>query len=162
MSLSESYPNTAYILSIIGGIFILLAGLLVGLVSAAITIFMGGIGAIAGIFGIAWGVIILITAFSLRSNPSQHVFWGVIILVFSLVSWVGAAGGFFIGFLLSLIGGILAITWSPPTYRTQQTYVPPTPAVTASASTATQFCPYCGRRLPADAKFCPYCGKQTS
>jgi hypothetical protein len=159
MSDSESYPGAAYILSLVGGLFVLLAGVLVGLIGAALTFMVGGLGAIAGLFGVVWGVIIIVAAFSLRANPSQHVTWGVIIIVFSLLSWVGSFGGFFIGFLLSLIGGIMAIVWSPQTYGTHDAYVPPT-QVNPKSSASAQFCPYCGNSLPADVVYCPHCGKQ--
>ncbi|MCW4011171.1 MAG: DUF6114 domain-containing protein [Candidatus Bathyarchaeota archaeon] len=151
---SESYPNTAYILSLIGGIFIILAGIFLSVVGAVFTLFLGGAGAIAGLLGIVWGVIILVAAFNLRSNPSQHVTWGVIILVFSLISWWGAAGGFFIGFLLALIGGIFAIIWSPPRQKAPQAYAAaPTPQT-------TRYCTNCGRSIPFDVNYCPYCGKE--
>ncbi len=161
MSRSESYPNNAYILSLIGGIFILLAGLLIGLVGAAVTFMFAFIGGALGLFGIIWGIIIIVGAINLRAHPDQHVTWGVVILVFSLISWVGAFGGFFIGFLLSLVGGILGIVWSPP--RTQAptpAYVPPPSAQAPSA--AARFCPNCGASVNADTKFCPHCGKQLS
>jgi len=49
----------------------------------------------------------------LLTNPDNHIALGVLIIVFSLISWVTSVGGFFIGFLLALIGGILALVWKP-------------------------------------------------
>ena len=60
MSQQVSYPNAAYILSMIAGVFILLGGLLLALVGAAFTFFVFGIGAIIGLFGIVFGIIIII------------------------------------------------------------------------------------------------------
>ncbi len=113
-------PTAAFVLSLIGGIFILLAGLLIGLIGFAVTLPIGGFGAVAGLLGIVWGIIVLIGASMLYSRPEQHATWGVIILVFSIVSWFGAIGGFFIGFILALIGGILGITWNPTSYPQQK------------------------------------------
>ena len=31
---------------------------------------------------------------------------------------------------------------------------------TTVAKPATKICPYCGKKLPANAKYCPYCGKE--
>ena len=153
---SELYPNAAYILSIIGAVFIILSGIFLGLVGAVLTFFLAGVGATGGLLGVVWGIIILVAAFNLRSNPSQHVTWGVIILVFSLISWWGAAGGFFVGFLLSLIGGIMAITWVPPRQSAPSAYAPaPTPI-----QQAVKYCTNCGSPMALDVKYCSHCGKE--
>ena len=106
-------PTAAFVLSLIGGIFILLAGVFLGFVGFAITLPLGGFGAALGFLGLLWGILVIVGAIMINSKPDQHVAWGVIVLVFSILSWVGALGGFFIGFLLGLIGGILAIAWKP-------------------------------------------------
>ncbi|MGC8619224.1 MAG: zinc ribbon domain-containing protein [Thermoplasmata archaeon] len=113
----EQYPGTAYILSLIGGIFVLLGGIIVMVVGAIFTVYLLGIGGLYGVLGIIWGIIILIGASRLKSRPMEHNTWGIIILVFSILSWFGGMGGLFIGFLLGLIGGILALTWHPPMYH---------------------------------------------
>ncbi len=157
MSQTGYYPNAAYILSLIGGIIILLVGLLVAAVGAAFTFMIGGLGGLFGLLGIVWGIIIIYGAMQLRSNPSQHVTWGIIIIVFSFISWIGAFGGFFFGFILALVGGILALIWSPPRTATSP-YVPQTSV--SPVAPATRYCPNCGRSIPLDVKFCPYCGKE--
>ncbi len=160
MSQTGYYPNVAYILSLIGGIIILLAGLLVAVVGAAVTFMVAGLGGFYGLLGIVWGIIIIYSAMQLRTNPSQHVTWGVIIIVFSFISWIGAFGGFFFGFILALVGGILALIWSP-SRPVVTSSVPQTPASSASpVAPATRYCPNCGRSIPLDVKFCPYCGKE--
>lgn len=113
MAQNKESPTAAFVLSLIGGIFVLLAGVVIGVIGFALTLPLGGFGAALGLLGIAWGVIIIIGAVMMNSRPEQHTMWGVIVLVFSFVSFVGAIGGFFIGFLLALIGGILGITWKP-------------------------------------------------
>lgn len=127
MAQTNEKPTAAFVLSLIGGIFILLAGLFIGFIGFAVTLPIGGFGAALGLLGIAWGVIVIIGAIMMNSKPEQHTMWGVIVLVFSLVSWVGALGGFFIGFILALIGGILGITWKPSVAPppTQQESFPP-------------------------------------
>jgi hypothetical protein len=148
-------------LTLIGGIFVLLAGIAIAIVGAAFTFFMFGIGAIFGVFGIVWGIIIIFSAYNLRSNPSHHITWGTIILVFAFISWWGSIGGFFIGFLLTLIGGILALVWAPPRGSGEyvSVYGPPPPQPAPSA-TGTRYCPNCGRSIALDAKYCSYCGKE--
>ena len=71
-----------------------------------------GLGLI-GIIGIVIGLIVIVSAIMLNIKPEQHMTWGALIAVFSILSLVGSAGGFFIGLILGLIGGILAITWKP-------------------------------------------------
>ncbi len=66
-----------------------------------------------GIWGIVCGVIILVGSYMLYSRPASHAAWGVIILVFSLLS-IFEGGGFVIGMILGAIGGILAIVLKPP------------------------------------------------
>lgn len=114
MSQAYSKPTAAFVLSLIGGLFIVFAGIIIGIAGFALTILFGGFGALLGLFGLVWGILVIVGAVMTYTRPEQHTIWGIIILVFSILSWVGAAAGLFIGFLLGLIGGILAITWNPP------------------------------------------------
>lgn len=119
-STAKSYPSTAFILSLIGGIFILLAGLaeaaIYAIIGSALLSFFPGLGALLiglAVVALIFGVIIIWGAFMLRSKPESARTWGIIILLLAILSWIGG-GGFFIGFILALIGGILALTWHPP------------------------------------------------
>ncbi len=110
-------PTGAMILAIVGGIFILIGGLVLveigsifssltfGLVGGSV-IALGAVGALIGILTIVCGVL-------LNVRPEQHAIFGALILVFAIISWVTAFGGFFLGFLLALIGGILALVFKP-------------------------------------------------
>ena len=67
-----------------------------------------------GILGVVFGAIIIISAIMLHSKPHEHATWGILIVLFSVLSiFGGAMGGFGIGLVLGLIGGVLAITWKP-------------------------------------------------
>ena len=119
-------PTAAFVLSLIGGIFVMIGGLVISPIGAAFTFFAFGVGAVLGIGGIIFGILIIVFASLLNAHPEQHVTYGILILVFSIISWFGAFGGFFIGFLLGLIGGILAITWKPfPESPPQVAQTPP-------------------------------------
>lgn len=132
---NQAYPEAAYALSLLGGIFILIGGIIL-------------VPVLIGVFGIVCAIIVLYSAYNLRKDPSNHVFAGVVIIVFSVFSWVGSIGGLFIGFLLGLIGGILAITWaSGSTFR---------PAI----SHGEKICPACANTIPETATYCPKCGVQ--
>jgi len=113
-------PTTAFILSLIGGIFILLGGGMMGGYGWGYGPGFGmmrgyGYGGMFGIAGVLFGVAVITGALMLYNNPTQHSKWGLVILIFSLLSIFGSAmAGFGIGLILGLIGGILALTWKPP------------------------------------------------
>ncbi len=61
------------------------------------------------ISSIVAGIVVLVGAFMLNSQPSDHFAWGVIIIIFSAISFV-SMGGFFIGAILGVAGGALALS----------------------------------------------------
>ena len=125
--------DTAFVLSLAGGSLITVASIL-GLSYAAMgRTYFWGMGGMMGAFypsmmggwffgngsfygmmtglalvGLVAGILVLFAALSLRSKPSTRKTYGTLIVVFSLLSLVGW-GGFFIGAILGLIGGILAL-----------------------------------------------------
>jgi len=127
------YPKTASILAIIGGVVIMLCGALLmaasafilphvnygnintppQLNSAAIPGLVSGIVGVMGTFGLISGIVVLVSAVMLLAVPSQLRIWGVLILVFSVMSFLGL-GGFVFGAILGIVGGILVLRWKPP------------------------------------------------
>jgi hypothetical protein len=63
--------------------------------------------------GLISGLLILVGAIMVYTQPSRASTWGLLILVFSIVSFFGM-GGFFLGAILGVVGGILAMTWKKP------------------------------------------------
>jgi hypothetical protein len=49
----------------------------------------------------------------LNARPQEHTAWGIIVLIFSIVSFIGM-GGFLIGAILGIAGGALALSLKPP------------------------------------------------
>lgn len=131
----EEKPTAAFILSLVGGIFILLGGGMMSMIGSYVGQYgfgmMGGYGGwggmmgpgfgmmgialgAVGVLGLIFGAIVIISAYMLNSRPEQRSTWGSLIVLFSVLSiFGGAMGGFGIGLVLGLIGGILAITWKP-------------------------------------------------
>ncbi len=145
---SKETPTTAFILSLIAGILMLIGGVLsaswfmgggstsnyynnqgmMGGFSGMMTglggmmdgyasmmnglgvpsSFMGGL----SIIGFIAGIIVLIGGIMLNVSPASHMTWGIVILVFSVISLAGM-GGFYIGALLGIAGGALALSWRP-------------------------------------------------
>ena len=140
MTITEK-PTAAYLLSLIGGVFIILGG---GMVSMMGAFWFGGMMGgyrgwggmmgyggpgygmmgwlgfgLFGILGIVFGVIVIISAVMLNSKPQEHSTWGMLIVVFSALSiFGGPMGGLGVGLVLGLVGGILAVTWKPKQTQT--------------------------------------------
>jgi hypothetical protein len=100
------------VLTIVGGLFILLGGSLL----AVLGIVFALIGFVSGLFflGLLVGGLTLLVGILMLAFPSGHVTWGVLAIVLAVVSIPFALGGLIIGFLLTLLGGILALAWKPP------------------------------------------------
>ena len=124
--MAKEKPTTAYILSLIAGILMVLGGGMGGMMGG---MYEGGRGMMGGynmmgypgggygmgfsIIGLILGLVVIFGAIMLDSKPKEHKTWGTIILIFSILSIFGGMGGFGIGMILGIIGGALAISWSP-------------------------------------------------
>ncbi len=106
----------------------------------------------------------IVGAAMMYSNPSSAKMWGIIVLVLSILSWFTAVGGLVIGFLLGLIGGILAIVFKPsmvPGAMPPQTMGSMPMGSMGSSPTMGSLgmtCKNCGANIPAGATRCPNCG----
>jgi hypothetical protein len=127
---SAEKTNVAFILSLVGGLLIFV-GSAVSIVwfSVGSAPFGGYWGMMSGwhgmmgsygfpydyllglsVLGLACGVIVVVGSFMLSLRPLEHVKWGVLIVVFSGVSFV-SMGGWFVGAILGVVGGALALAW---------------------------------------------------
>jgi hypothetical protein len=61
------------------------------------------------LIGLISGIFVIVGAIMLYARPLESTLWGVVILVFSLLSLAGA-GGFLIGTILGIIGAVLAMS----------------------------------------------------
>jgi hypothetical protein len=111
------------ILSIIGGSLMIISGL-VSLVTLGIPGYYGIMGpgmmmpfqpfmwtaiAVISTTSIGIGAILIIGGYLIYRKSESASKWGVVILVLSIVGLFGM-GGFFVGPILGIIGGILALT----------------------------------------------------
>ena len=64
------------------------------------------------IIGLVAGLVVLAGAVMLYLRPRSAPTWGLVILLFSVFGLFGM-GGFFIGTILGIIGGVLAMTAKP-------------------------------------------------
>ncbi|MGC8730283.1 MAG: DUF6114 domain-containing protein [Candidatus Micrarchaeia archaeon] len=103
-------PTAAFVLTLIGGVLVLIGGLLIATVGAMITFFIGGLGGLFGLLGIIVGAIMIIAAIEMNTTDANKVrTWSIVALILSIIS-IGNGGGFFLGFILGLIGSILGLT----------------------------------------------------
>lgn len=102
----KSRPFVGALLAILGGTEILL------LVSAPLkaVIHFG----ITNLIGFAVPILMILCGLMLWFAPAPRAFYAILILLSSLASWITSnLGGFLLGMLLGLVGGSLALAWSP-------------------------------------------------
>ena len=125
----NDYSTIAMILGIIGAVLIILGALLVivaaaTISSAAATVraygaaygadVAGAVSAtlwISAIVGIISAAVVGLGSMMVR-NPSKRVAGGVLMIVFSIVS-IFSGGGFLIGMVLGIVGGVLGLVSKP-------------------------------------------------
>ena len=101
----RSRPVIGGLITVIGGIAMFFSS---QLQLGGMTVHVGIEGAQAMILP---AVLIVCGALAIFS-PAQHVFYGIVAMIISVYSLVGVnLGGFFIGFLLGSIGGIVVASW---------------------------------------------------
>ena len=126
------YPNIPSILALVGGVLIVVVDVFLLAVSIAIlphltynnfvppkgytgtpgdlvSAFVGAFSA----FGLVCGVIVTLSAVLLRLKPNQRQTWGILMLVFSILSFFGL-GGFIAGAVLGIVGAVMTLRWKPP------------------------------------------------
>ncbi len=115
-------------LSLIGGLIILLVGALMYVAASMLSFLLGqaqsagatttGLVGVSmtvgtmGIIGIVCGLLVMVFGILMFTMPKQHLIWGVLVLVLSLISILGW-GGFILGMILGIVGGILGIVFKP-------------------------------------------------
>lgn len=125
---SDSTRTLTFVLSLIGGLVIIAGSLIMVLFWNSGFPYrmyygmgpgmMGGYwfgsssGWMLGLFIIALisGVIVLIGAIMLNARPQERVTWGIVVIVFAIISLVGM-GGYIIGALLGIAGGAIALSY---------------------------------------------------
>ncbi len=119
-------PTGAAVLCIIGGVLILAYGaLIVGLgasgMASTLNITQPGVtpGFISaalealGVWGIICGIVVIVMGLLVYTRPRHHVAWGLLAILFSILSIFGG-GGLIIGLIIGIIGGIWAAVWKLP------------------------------------------------
>ncbi len=131
----EDKPVAAFILSLLGGIFILLGAFVMSMFAFGTGNMMGMMGMMNGtmtgssgvmammmgysfafaIVGLASGALVILGSVMLYNRPSESQIWSAVILAFSVLSILGAMGGFMVGLLLGVLGAVFGLVWKPAT-----------------------------------------------
>jgi len=126
---SEQKPYAAFILTLVGGALILTNGLIFILTSRGISRVLEDVVKTKGLsigvvlvlhqmmlslslVGLVLGACVIFASLMLYHKPSSSIGWGAVIIVSSILS-IFAGGGFFVGLILGVLGGSLAIAWRP-------------------------------------------------
>ena len=128
------YPSTGTVLAITGGSLMIVAGLLILGVSVfviphlnasafgsgtvtfpvqSVPGFVGSVLAGVGLAGLLSGLVVLGSGVMLRVYPDQTVLFGVLMVLFSILGFVGT-GGFVVGGILGIVGGAMTLMWKRP------------------------------------------------
>ncbi|MBI4181586.1 MAG: hypothetical protein HY520_01305 [Candidatus Aenigmarchaeota archaeon] len=101
--------RTASLLSLVGGILVILGGVVVAAIGGALMPlpFVGSILIAVAIVGIIFGAL-MVYGSTLLGKKGQEKTGAIVVLVFSILSLI-VGGGFIIGFILGLVGAILAL-----------------------------------------------------
>ncbi|MFD7918804.1 DUF6114 domain-containing protein [Streptomyces sp. NPDC059740] len=125
-----------------GGLLTLLAGIPImyipyaNLTIGSLTVRMA---TTAGAGSLIIGVLLVVLGLTMWFQPASRVFAGVAAILLSLVSLVVSNfGAFFVGFLLGLIGGALAVSWGPARPVSAGAQTPATDAATGEARVPEQ------------------------
>lgn len=121
--MSESEKRTrAFVLSSIAGILILMNAVAVATAATWFPEIFPTLPGSSGndtatlysvaVVGLICGALVVLGAMMLRSRPAHKRAWGIMIMASSIPSVV-TGGGFIIGFILGIIGGILALSRKP-------------------------------------------------
>ncbi len=139
----EQKPVAAFALGLVAGVFILLGsiimftftfgnpvmamsgmggmGMMGSMMSGTMASFNGAMAVMLGysfafrLVGLASGALVVVGSVMLYNRPSESQTWSAVILAFSLLSIVGAMGGFMVGLVIGVLGGILGLVWKPST-----------------------------------------------
>ena len=74
---------------------------------------MMGFAYVLAVVGLVSGVLVVVGSVMMYTRPSQSQLWAAVVLGFSVVSILGGFGGFVVGPVLGVVGGVLGLTWRP-------------------------------------------------
>jgi len=117
--MAEEYPSSAYILTLIGGILAIVIGMPVAFFGMLFSLPTFGLGGVCFVIPLIGGILGVLAATWMK-DPGKVKTGGVLAIIAAFLGSVGV-----ISFILMIIGGILALTWTPPPRVTPPPPPPP-------------------------------------
>lgn len=105
LAFNENRPVMGAVFALVGSIFVILIG-----ISVAPMLLLPGSGLMWA--GLITGLFMLMFSLSALFKPETHFFSGCSIIVLSILSFLGAAGGLIIGGILGIVGGTFIAAWA--------------------------------------------------
>ncbi|WP_051330829.1 DUF6114 domain-containing protein [Aneurinibacillus terranovensis] len=101
---------------VLGGVLVFVGGLLVMWIGIDIApfLFLPGSGLMWS--GMVIGSLMLTLALLVVIYPAMQMLLGSLVIIVSVLSFIGAAGGFIIGGITGILGGMLVIAWNGPVH----------------------------------------------
>lgn len=97
-----------------GGVLLLVAGLVIGWPPVQFSVELLPTGEVYAIIGLVFAMLVFAAGIAALWRPKLSTRIGIAGIAVSLLSLVGALGGYGIGLLLGVIGGALCIAWRSP------------------------------------------------
>lgn len=97
-----------------GGVLLCLAGVLIAYVPLQFAFELLLIGGSYTYIGLVWAAGVFLSGAFALYRPDLSTIFGVIGVVFSILSLLGALGGLLIGMIVGIIGGNLCVAWQRP------------------------------------------------
>jgi hypothetical protein len=116
-------------------------------------------------------LVLALVAYWMSEEPTTRGALSVLLILLGSFSiWVG--GGFFVGFLLAVIAGVVGIIFAHSPLPPGTPWIPSPPSTTSPAPSppsetppshsaqgmVVRYCPKCEAKNPADSKICQNCG----
>lgn len=98
--------------AVAGGVIVVAVGLYLVYVITGILHKTAGLSLVLA--GTAVGVVIIALGLLALRYPERHRLLGGLIMLFGFLSWLGTSGGYIMGLVVSIIGGIMTVVWKPP------------------------------------------------
>lgn len=119
LALNANRPVMGSVFALIGSVFVIVIG-----ISVAPMLLLPRSGLMWA--GLITGLFMLMFSLSALFKPESHFFAGCSIIVLSILSFLGAAGGLIIGGILGLVGGMFIAAWAGKDTVTNDPDVPVT------------------------------------
>lgn len=108
---NNNRPMMGSVFSLVGGILVMVIG-----ISVAPMLLLPGSGLLWA--GLITGMFMIMFSLFSMAKPDTHLFAGCSIIIFSILSFIGAAGGLIVGGLLGIVGGTLIAAWNGGSSKT--------------------------------------------